>query len=484
MGIFYKPENAWAGDMMPFFWDGEYHVFYLRDPRESGEKETGAIGGIPHLTTWHHVGTKDGVNFTDYGEAISRATPQDQDMCAYTGCVIEADGVFHIFYMGNNPLVEQTGKPKEAIIHATSHDLITWDKDPDMIFYADTEIYERDDWRDPFVFWNEEEQEYWMLLAARLKNAPNFGSKRSNRAGCIALCVSTDLINWDIRPPLWSPSLYYTHECPDLFKMGEWWYLIFSEFSDKHVTRYRISKSVSGPWIAPKDDTFDTRAWYAAKTASDGTRRFGFGWNPTRVGENDEGLWEWGGSLIIHEIIQQPDGSLTVNLPKEVESQFDQKVHLSLEAQKYEWQIDSTSASSKAIDGFSWCTTGETVNGSCLISTDVLWEPGTHSLGILARIDNTLDNGYQVKLEPHRNRIVFDRFPRPGDQPFMFERPVDLTSQKANLKVVLEGTIIEIYVNDRVALSTRGYDAKGKSLGFFVSNGKATFTNIKVATTG
>ena len=66
----------------------------------------------------------------------------------------------------------------------------------------------------------------------------------------------------------------------------------------------------------------------------------------------------------------------------------------------------------------------------------------------------------------------------------MFERPVDLTSQKANLKVVLEGTIIEIYVNDRVALSTRGYDAKGKSLGFFVSNGKATFTNIKVATTG
>ena len=53
-----------------------------------------------------------------------------------------------------------------------------------------------------------------------------------------------------------------------------------------------MSKSITGPWVAPKDDTFDTRAWYVAKTASDGKGRFGFGWNPTRVGETDDGLWE------------------------------------------------------------------------------------------------------------------------------------------------------------------------------------------------
>ena len=119
-----------------------------------------------------------------------------------------------------------------------------------------------------------------------------------------------------------------------------------------------------------------------------------------------------------------------------------------------------------------------------MISTDAAWESTTQSLGILTKIDNTLDNGYQIKLEPHRNRIIFDRFPKPGDEPFMLERAVDLTSQKANLKVIVENTIIEIYVNDRVALSARGYDAKGKSLGFFVSNGEVDFTNIKMATTG
>ena len=61
--------------------------------------------------------------------------------------------------------------------------------------------------------------------------------------------------------------LYFTHECPDLFRMGEWWYLVFSEFSERCVTRYRMARSLAGPWLAPAEDTFDGRAFYAAKTA-------------------------------------------------------------------------------------------------------------------------------------------------------------------------------------------------------------------------
>lgn len=471
MAVFFKPENSWAGDFIPFFWDGEYHLFYLRDWREEG-----SLAGTPHLTPWHHIGTKDGAHFTDYGEAIPRGTRQDQDMCIYTGDVLEADGQFHIFYTGHNPYVEETGKPKQSVMHATSPDLITWTKDPSVNFYADPDVYERDDWRDPFVFWNEEAQEYWMLLAARLKEGP-YG-----RRGCTALCASTDLTNWEIREPFWSPCLYYTHECPDLFKMGEWWYLIVSEFSDTFVTRYRMSKSLSGPWIAPENDSFDTRAWYAAKTASDGTRRLGFGWNPTRVGEDDEGRWEWGGSLIVHEIVQQSDGSLTVKLPEEVESLFAEEVPLSLKGRIGDWQIDGRSASSDAGDGFSWCAIGD-IPESCMISAKVSWDGGTRSLGVIVWGDDNLDSGYQIKLEPHRNRVLFDRFPRPGDQPFVFERPVDLSEGNAELKVLVEDTIIEVYVNDEVPLSTRGYDAKGRGAGLFVSEGSAKFTDVSMVTT-
>ena len=33
-----------------------------------------------------------------------------------------------------------------------------------------------------------------------------------------------------------------------------------------------------------------------------GTRRFIFGWLATRVGEQDDGAWQWGGNLVVHEI--------------------------------------------------------------------------------------------------------------------------------------------------------------------------------------
>ena len=41
-----------------------------------------------------------------------------------------------------------------------------------------------------------------------------------------------DLKSWEVREPFWTPGLYFTHECPDLFRMGDWWYLVFSKFSE------------------------------------------------------------------------------------------------------------------------------------------------------------------------------------------------------------------------------------------------------------
>lgn len=67
----------------------------------------------------------------------------------------------------------------------------------------------------------------------------------------------------------------------------------------------------NGPWEIPDDDVFDTRADYAIKTASDGKRRFAFGWIASKYGNTDFGPWEWGGTMNFHEIIQN---SKTENL--------------------------------------------------------------------------------------------------------------------------------------------------------------------------
>ncbi len=46
------------------------------------------------------------------------------------------------------------GEPADHC-HATSRDLVTWEKHPEDDFEADPAVYDPSDWRDPFVFWNE-----------------------------------------------------------------------------------------------------------------------------------------------------------------------------------------------------------------------------------------------------------------------------------------------------------------------------------------
>jgi len=468
MGLFYKPDDGWAADFIPFFWNGEYHLFYLKDYRD----EHGHGLGTP----WFHLGTRDFVNFTDYGEALPRGRPDEQDLYVFTGSAIERNGLFHIFYTGHNHILAEDGKPLQAVMHATSSDLVHWTKDPSGTFWADTSRYDMNDWRDPFVLWNEEAGEYWMLLAARLKGGP------SNRRGCIALAASKDLANWEIRDPFWAPNLYFTHECPDLFRWGDWWYLIYSTFSERTVTHYRMSRSLSGPWIAPVNDTFDGRSFYAAKTAGNGKRRFAFGWNPTRLGNKDTGEWQWGGSLVVHELVQAPDGSLLVKVPHEVDKQFSKTANLSPRPKIGEWKISGRSVSVEAIGSFAWCRLAE-MPEICRVTTTVTWSPGTRGCGVILRADKMLDRYYQIRLEPGTSRIVFDRWPRPGDQPFMLERPLDVSKgQPATISVFVEGSIVEVYVNDIIALSARAYDHPAGSVGLFVSEGQATFSNAKVST--
>ena len=42
-----------------------------------------------------------------------------------------------------------------------------------------------------------------------------------------------DLKNWKFEGDFWAPDLYTMHEMPDLFKIGDWWYYIATEYSDR-----------------------------------------------------------------------------------------------------------------------------------------------------------------------------------------------------------------------------------------------------------
>jgi beta-fructofuranosidase len=480
--LFYKPEGAWVGDLIPFYKDDSFRLFYLHDWREN--KKVQGEG-----TSWFELRTQDFVHYEQLGESLKHGSEDEQDLNCYTGCVIEAEGEYHLFYTGQNPHPEfcENGEPLQCVMHAVSSDLESWRKVPEDTFYSDGLLYERHDWRDPFVFWNEEAAEYWMLLAARRSDGP------SRRRGCIALCASKDLRKWEIRQPFWDPKLYVTHECPDLFKMGDWWYLVYSTFSDRFVTHYRMSKSLSGPWTAPKHDAFDARAFYAAKTWSDGHKRYAFGWDPSKENESDFGEWQWAGNLVVHEVVQQPDGTLMVRIPETVSEYFSQRRPVEYGNRIGDWKVNQAFIEASAEETFA-CISAGSMPAVCKITANISLSEGTRGCGIMLRTNEDMDEAYYIRLEPMHDRLVFDCWPRrakgeaqwhiAGDKPYAVELevPIDLKAGVSyDVKIVVENSICVVYLADQVAMCTRLYNAKDGGWGFFVQEGSARFEEVSIS---
>ena len=82
------------------------------------------------------------------------------------------------------------------------------------------------------MIWNEEKQEYLLVLGTR-KAGP-----KEQQTGRTVKFTSKDLKNWKFEGDFWAPGLFTMHEMPDLFQIGDWWYHIISEYSDKNKIIY------------------------------------------------------------------------------------------------------------------------------------------------------------------------------------------------------------------------------------------------------
>lgn len=466
---FFRPPHAWVGDVIPWEEDGRFHLFYLHESRQTPKV------GMP----WHRVVTDDLVTFTEAGPALASGGPDADDFNVYTGSVVVADGTHHLFYTGQNPERRGTdGLPLQLVLHATSTDgMRTWERHPAHTFGA-TAGYETADWRDPFVFRDDEAGLWRMLVTARHADGPE------RRRGVIAQCVSRDLATWEPVEPFWDPRRYIAHECPEVFEWNGWWYLVYSEFSESFTTRYRVSRSVHGPWTVPADDALDGRAYYAAKSAARDGRRFFFGWIASREGGVDDGAWQWAGTLSVLEAEQNPDGTLRFHPPVELTDSFDLGV------------ADVASGTVlTAPDGYTDLILPEAVPSTFRVDAVFDIAAGTTECGLLLRASADGDEGYVLRLEPRRNRLVFDRWPRrrtggeqwqiSGDVPFAveLERPVPLAPGAHRLEVVVDGDLCVATVDGAVTLSTRLYDRTTGGVGAFVGEGSVTLLGLDVSTT-
>ncbi|MCS6830960.1 MAG: glycoside hydrolase family 32 protein [Armatimonadota bacterium] len=465
MTIHYQPADGHVGDVVPFYWDGVYHAFYLKRREGKG-------------TSYGHAVSRDLVNWETLPDAIDvgEAGEPDHGNC-FTGSVVERNGVFHLFYTGhtenNHPL------PVETICHATSHDLIHWRKNPaNPILLADPRWYERDDWRDPFVFWNTSEGRYWMLLTARLKDLS------TPRRGCIALATSADLSHWQIHPPLWSPNIAYALECPDTFEAEGRRFLLFSNVE----TRYRSFRNWQEPFSYPSPtDALDTPRFYAAKAFHANGRHLLAGWVSSNEGESDKGRWEWGGTMgIVRELVPTSEGHLWVRVPEEVKRAFKNRVLLlngksGMRSIVGKWIIEPSSVRGVAADGMALAVVPHVPADYRLAASLVL--DTEHSAGFLLRLSEDLGSGYQLLIDACRQRALVRTWETWGDQPTVLERPVSVRrGHPIKVEIYLLGSILEVFFDDRVALTTRVHDYPRGGLGMFALNGSVVIQELEVAT--
>jgi sucrose-6-phosphate hydrolase SacC (GH32 family) len=433
--IHFMPAKRAVGDVMPFYWKGEYHVFYLTNPTGNND------------VNWEHVVSKDLVTWKELPPALTpdkSAPTGPEGGCMFTGCIVEKDGVFHAWYTSWNP---NNPAGREYLSHATSKDLIQWTKHPEHMITPDGIHYANHhdrDFRDPQIFWNKKAKEYWMHFNG------NVPGKEGFRFG---LMTSRDLVTWQQQNAVEGVP---GDECPDYFRIGDTHYI-------HSCKMYCYSDRLEGPYKYPElTREIDMPCIIAAKRCWDGKRHVWFGG------------WQTGGPMAIpREVYAGPNGLLYMKPVAEVVNVFKHTA------------LDLSDKPELTQSGSQW-----RYDGPVLLSTPgqeparaVLNVPENYLLDCLvtmtpkSRITLTIAGEYRMCLTPENGQLAltgpaFDRT-RPC--------PVDI-SKPVKIQVFAEGNLLECFVNDQFAQTCTVGTVKDKKLGITAEGGSVEILKLQVKT--
>lgn len=192
----------------------------------------------------------------------------------------------------------------------------------------------------------------------------------------------------------------------------------YSNYTDGFSTYYCMSKSLQGPWIRPELDTFDSRAFYAAKTGSDGTNRYIYGWNPTK-GENgwkfdpgqdfgkDYTSWNWGGSIVVHRLVQHENGTLGVKPVEAVANCWKNTQQVPFVPIAGQWENVPGKITSNSPYAYASVLGDCTIPEQCHIQAAMQWSGNPRKFGIALQVDEHFDFGYYLMFEPTMKRIEY-----------------------------------------------------------------------------
>jgi len=472
---YYNPAIGRCGDPMPFYDQKaqEFKVLYLQEYDNNG----------PCYHPIWGISTHDAANYQSLGEVLSTGSSTlEQDAAIGTGCCVynEQDGLYYIYYTGHNVQCKYT----EVVMRATSPDFKTWTKDFSWELNGPAYGYDAVDFRDPQVF-KADDGLWHMVIASKLK---------------FAEFKSSDLKTWEHVGQfnmIWDRML----ECPDIFKMGDYWYLVYSE-SYKAPWSRKVKYMMATSWDAlkacfndpganwphdGKEGVLDSRAFYAGKTASNGTDRYIWGWCPYRTGStNDEknvnvgadNEPNWSGALVCHKIIQHSDGTLTLGEVPAIKDKFNQGQSVSVMASN--GYADGTLSGNDAYVLYNRLGTHNHI--SMTVTTSNNWD----KFGISLVRGTDSKKYYTIIVNPEGENTRKVNFEQEGEQGmgfiagidgYNFPRPAD---NVYHIDIYTDNSVMVMYINDTVCYTQRIYGIQKNCWSVNNYGGSVTINDVKV----
>ena len=237
--------DRWVWDFWIADTGTDFHLFFLCAPRSlidpSLRHRNASIG---------HAVSDDLVNWTVLPDALTRGEPgRWDDIATWTGSVLQAGGTWFMLYSG---LASAEDGRIQRIGLATSQDLIHWERfgqrplieaDPTWYEMRGESTWPDQAWRDPWVFADPAGDGYHALICARTRVGPE------DARGVIGHAVSPDLLSWEVRPPLVSPSGFGHLEVPQVLLDGDSAVLVFSTDDSTVAAGRRSGEPATGTYV-------------------------------------------------------------------------------------------------------------------------------------------------------------------------------------------------------------------------------------------
>ena len=400
----FLPAANWMNDPNgPIFHDGVFHMFYQYNPH-------GAFWGTMH---WGHATSRDLLHWEHQPVALA-PTPDGPDKDGvFSGCAVLHDGVPTLIYTGVNPEVQCL---------ATSTDgFKTWHKDPgNPVIAGPPKGLTVCGFRDPCVW--QEGADWYMVVGSGF---PKIG-------GAALIYRSSDLRKWEYLHPFcsgtWSGVAANNPvdsgemwECPDFFALDGKHVLLYST---RGKVFYNVGLYKDHRFTKETEGQLDFGSYYAPKSVLDPNgRRILWGWIPETRPLEEHRAAGWAGLMSLPRVLNVGTGNrLRITPLPELEK----------------LRVKNTAV----------------IEGLC---GELAMNLPQRDVAIELKSDGEPKAYARVQYSAAEQQLSCNEF----SAPLALEK-----GESLQLRLFVDGSVLELFANDRVCITARVYQTKALPLRF------------------